>query len=93
MQVADGKTINVDDAVKIGTDQMLGYAKTWPWGFHDTLRKIVIGISNTAKQKVTTDASQSGCNSALCNCTNSALSCTDFCRCRGDVGSTVCFFR
>ena len=40
-QVVDDKTVNVDDAIKVGTDQWLVFEKQWPDGFHEKISNYV----------------------------------------------------
>jgi len=51
------RTVNVDDAIKIGTDQWLQYERIWPNGFHDRLKKVK-GMSKALKLKAIAGASQ-----------------------------------
>ena len=37
--IATDPTVNVHEAVAIGTEMMKHYESTWPGGFHDTLPK------------------------------------------------------
>lgn len=47
-QVADN-TVNVQDAVSIGTASMKEFEKSWPEGFHNTISKKVKTISDSQK--------------------------------------------
>ena len=48
-RIATDPTVNVDEAVAIGTETMKHYESTWPGGFHDTLPKKVQSQRNTYK--------------------------------------------
>ena len=47
-QIADG-TVNVQDAVAIGSKQMQEFEKSWPEGFRSTISKKVMTVSDSKK--------------------------------------------
>ena len=48
-RIATDPTVNVHEAVAIGTEVMKHYESTWPGGFHDTLPKKVRAMVITKK--------------------------------------------
>ena len=46
-RIATDRTVNVHEAVAIGTEMMKHYESTWPGGFHDTLPKKVCTLAIT----------------------------------------------
>ena len=48
-RIATDPTVNVHEAVAIGTEMMKHYESTWPGGFHDTLPKKVRTMAITKK--------------------------------------------
>ena len=42
-------SVNVDDAVRIGRNQMVSYEESWPEGFHASLPKCLMTIADTKK--------------------------------------------
>ena len=48
-RIATDPTVNVREAVEIGTEMMKHYESTWPGGFHDTLPNKVRTMAITKK--------------------------------------------
>ena len=48
-QVVDESSLNVQDALEIGNDQMCKFESEWPSGFHSKLTKSVKTISHVSK--------------------------------------------